>query len=94
MAGLVGVAFDGVHDTAVAVFHNAYMVADAIVVPIEIDYFTGLGGDAAVHPLALVLEPLDAGGAVGMLEHGAGFNVAALVTAPTYKTGAPFPRLL
>jgi len=33
LAGVVGIAFDGVYHAAVAVFHDADMVAIAVVVP-------------------------------------------------------------
>ena len=87
---IIGISLDGVDGTAVTGLYNPYMVSYAIAAPIEINDRTWSRNAVSILPLASGAEPFHAGGTVRMLGHNAGFNITALVGAPTHKTGAPF----
>ena len=89
LAGIVGISLDGVDRTPITGFHNPHMVGNAISAPVEVYDRARSRNAVSILPLASGAEPLHAGGTVGMLGHSAGFNVSALLAAPTHKTGAP-----
>ena len=82
-AGIAGIAFHGIDDPALHLFHNAYMVRSSVlafvlIIPIEKDQVAGAWFIAAVLPQSSLPEPLDADGAACEPWDDAGVQIAAL----------------
>ena len=93
-AGIAGIAFHGIDDPALHLFHNAYMVRSSVlafvlIIPIEKDQVAGAWFIAAVLPQSSLPEPLDADGAACELGDDAGVQIAALIGTPGNKSRAP-----
>lgn len=92
-AAIAGVALDGV-DTAILHFlHDANMIGRTVlaaIIPIEKDNVARARLIAVVLPQSALLEPRHPLRCTGRkLRNDASFNIAALVSTPAHKAGAP-----
>ena len=96
-AAIARVSFDGVNNAVFNPLNDSSMIGFSIlrtgaafVVPIEEDNHTGCRFDIVICPLATILEPIDAVDAACVFGNDASLDIPALISAPRYKTGAPF----
>ena len=57
LAGITGIALDGVDNTVLAFFYDADVIATTVALPIEEDQVAGLRKIVPVLPLPVFLEP-------------------------------------
>lgn len=76
---IIGIPFNGVHNTSIAGFHNAHMVSNPVAAPVEVNNRTGSRDATAILPLPPRSEPFHASGTVRVLGDHTGFDVPALV---------------
>ncbi len=92
-ATIAGVAFDGVDASILHLLHNANMIGRTIlaaIIPIEKDNVARARLIAVVLPQSALLEPRHPLRCTGRkLRNDASFNIAALVSTPAHKAGAP-----
>ena len=89
LAGVTGIALDGVDHAVLAFFHDADMIAASVAFPIEENQVAGLRNVVSVLPLPVFLEPSHAVRTEREFRDNARFDIPALVGAPRYITGAP-----
>ena len=82
LAGVTGIALDGVDHAVLALFYNADMVAASVALPIEEDQVAGLRKIVPVLPLSVFLEPSHAVRTEREFRDNARVDIAALVGAP------------
>ena len=95
-AAIAGVALDGVNNAVFDLLDDTDMISltvlrtgAALVVPIEENNYAGRGLHRVIRPLPTLSEPLDTVDAACELRNDTSINVAALISTPTDKAGAP-----
>ena len=95
-AAIAGVALDGINNAVFDFLDDADMIGltvlrtgAALVVPIEEDDHAGRRLHRVICPLPTLPEPLDAVDTACELGNDTGVNIAALISTPAYKAGAP-----
>ena len=89
LAGVTGIAFDGVDHAVLAFFHDADMIAASVAFPIEEDQVARLRKIISVLPLPVFLEPSHSVRTEREFRDNTRINIPALVGAPRHITGAP-----
>ena len=89
LAGVTGIAFDGVNHAVLAFFNYADMVAASVALPIEENQITSLRNVVPVLPLSVLLEPRHAVRTEREFRNNARVDITALVGAPRHITGTP-----
>ena len=89
LAGITGVALDGVDHAVLALFYNADVIAVSVAIPIKEDQVARLRQIVPVLPLPVFLEPSHAVRTEREFRDNARVDIAALVGTPRHITGAP-----
>ena len=89
LAGVTGIALDGVDHAVLAFFYNADVIAATVALPIEENQVAGLRQIISVLPLSVFLEPRHAVRTEREFRDNARVDIAALVGTPRHITGAP-----
>ena len=89
LAGITGIALDGVDHAVLALFYNADVIAATVAFPIKEDQVARLRQIISVLPLPVLLEPCHTVRTEREFRNNARVDIAALVGAPRHITGAP-----
>ena len=89
LAGVTGIALDGVDHAALALFYNANVIAASVALPIEEDQVAGLRQIVSVLPLSVFLEPSHSIRTKREFRDNARVDIPALVGAPRHIASAP-----
>ena len=89
LAGVTGIALDGVDHAVLALFYNADVIAATVALPIKEDQVARLRQIVPVLPLPVFLEPCHTVRTEREFRDNASVDISALVGAPRHITGAP-----
>ena len=89
LAGITGIALDGVDHAVLAFFHDADVIAASVAFPIKEDHVARLRQIVPVLPLSVLLEPCHAVRTEREFRDNPRVDIAALVGAPRHITGTP-----
>ena len=89
LAGVSGIALDGVDHAVLTLFYDADVIAASVALPIEENQVARLRQIISVLPLSVFLEPCHAIGAKREFWDNARVDIAALIGAPRHITSTP-----
>lgn len=85
-----GVSFYGIDSCSVTAFHDSYMVARSIMLPVKKDDHTGTWHTPSPLPFPLILKPVLTIRTKGKLGNRTTLNQTCLIRTPADKAGTPF----